>query len=501
MSEVVVTKYFGSKKSKSYKYVFICISGYNFVMWGHSIADAACRSDIDNAAIVGYQVWEFFDPVFGSAIVFFRILSGCLFISLAFHSNDSPEDENAEPQYDRFHTPINRNDEENIVGIIKFMTSNRNVRKQTLTIFNDPEATTTDLYFSAQTERFHRNTIRSYYGSVFVVLFAVVPFVTYDTLARHVGKPQDSKPKYAVELTINILLIVLNGWYIISCGWCPKKKKNGDNTMKSNTANYACNFCKNIKETWKKKFHFNAEFWIFLVFTVSAIIFNILLAKVEGGQDLATDITAIIAVILQSVFVFWTALVPSTLELTLLRRGHRHHSFSCLLLSLLFAITVGALAVDIEREHFGSTVHHYSFLRALAPLMVDFRVHAAILTYSVLSEFFQQRFTKREIKDKGIFEQVSGSLTEEPECFRTGCKRDDCKVFWKCTNNKCNSGAYCNKCFTNFIVKLGFCPTCSLKVDSDSCQTPPPLRPPSSSSQTSLLDDVGEVPHYGSGVI
>ncbi|XP_062501585.1 uncharacterized protein LOC134178714 isoform X2 [Corticium candelabrum] len=387
------------------------------------------------------------------------------------------------------------------------MMSTQKVRKQTLTIINEPGST--NYYYSAQNDRFHRNIIRSYYGSVFVILVVVVPFVVYDALARHVGKKQNVGRRYAVEIAVNILLIVLNGWYIVSRGgspnaecikglfcWIPtvrRRRKNPDG-RKSNTEKRAecvksdCNslqncgvcqccklHCKGVQRLLHVVLHTNVESPIFFIFTVSAIVFYIALAivaTVEQELARATDIIAIFAVFFQSVFVFWTTLVHNPLKL--LRRGHRCHSINSFLLSLLFASAVGALAVDIEREHLDPTVHENWYLRALAPLLVDFRVHAAILAYSVRSEFCQQRFTKGEIEDKGIFRRVDEESMGEG-CVRPGCKavysKESSVVFWRCITEDdtyaCNSKFYCNDCFENLIVKVGFCLICA---DAVTCE-------------------------------
>ena len=477
-------------------------------MWGHSIGDAVCRKEIDNAAIVGYQIWDFFDPIFGSAVVFFRILSGCLYISLTVPSDHPPEDHNAGKPYlistsENVNNHIDENDKKNSIGVTEFMMSNRKVRKQTLTIFNEPgtSGTVTNFYYSAQNDRFHRNTIRSYYGSVVAILFVVVPFVAYDALARHVGKKHEGQLKYVVELTINILLIGLNGWFIIFQGGFPNaesaKRLLGCTRKGQHTRRYSaipaecevsdcsisqkCSGCKCCELHCKgvQRFlhmakhvveHTNIEIPVFFVFSLFAVCFYIASAVVEHGGDRATDIIGIFSVILQSTFVFWTALVHNSLNL--LRHGNYHHSWNSFLLSLLFAVTVGSLAVDIEREHVDHEVHNKWYLRVFAPLLVDFRVHAAILTYSVLSEFDQQRLTERDIEDKKIFERVDNepSLAEGSECHRLGCKtlysRESDDAFWKCTaaGNGCQSKPYCNDCFKEFIVKVGFCPTCGDQI-------------------------------------
>ena len=474
-------------------------------MWTHNIADAVCRYEIDNSAIVGYQIWEFFDPILGSAAVFFRILSGCLYISFAVFSNDAPEDHKAGKPFLRStsvdaNSPIDDEVKENTVGITEFMMSNRKVRKQTLTIFNEPGATVTDFYYSAQNDRFYRNTIRSYYGSVLAFLLIVVPFVAYDALARHAGKKQESQKKYAVEIAINILLIGFNGWFIINGllnAECVKrlfrciKPANSDEDSKSNNARraeceksgcsgfetcgicHSCKFhCKGVQRFLHTVEQTNVEIPVFFIFTIFSLVFYIALAVIEDGGDLAADIMGIFAVILQSVFVFWTALVHNPLKL--LRLGNHHHSFNSFLLSLLFATTVGSLVVDIEREHLDYEVHDKWYLRVLAPLLVDFRVHATILTYSVLTEFLQQRLTEHEIEKKEIFERVHNvkSLADGSKCYRPGCKmlyykeKDD--VFWKCAKGSCQSEPYCSDCFKKLIVKVGFCPTCR---DSVTCKS------------------------------
>ncbi|XP_062501624.1 uncharacterized protein LOC134178751 [Corticium candelabrum] len=499
-------------------------------MWGHSIGDTVCRYEIDNSAIVGYQIWEFFDPIFGSAVVFFRILSGCLYISLAVASSDAPEDHKAGKPYLRSgsvvsNSPINENDKANIVGITEFMMSNRKVRKQTLTIFNEPGAIVTNFYYSAQNDRFHRNNIRSYYGSVVAILFVVVPFVAYDALARHVGKEQESQLKYAVELVINILLIGLNGWFIISRGGCPSAecikglfccKRKDLNETKSTTAKHAeckipdctssqkCGICKCCKVHRCKGLcrffhivqHTNVEIPVFLTFTFCSVAFYIALAVVEHGGDRATDITGIVAVILQSVFVFWTALVHNPLKL--LRRGNHHHTWNSVFLSLLFATTLGSLTVDIEREHLDHDVHDKSYLRAFAPLLVDFRVHAAILTYSVLSEFFQQRFTEHEMEKKNIFKPVSNErlLADECKCERPGCNVIYCKekdeVFWKCTEKTCQSEMYCSNCYKELIVKVGFCTKCG---DPATCKSSANSRDDNDNNDSTHANSVQRIEH------
>ena len=535
-------------------------------MWGHSIADTVCRSEVDNAAIVGNQVWELFDPIFGSAIVFFRILSGCLYISLALlsilknHTEDDSsrnvderngdegngDERNGDERNGDERNGDERNgdegngderngderngdegngdessDEANFMGVAKFMYSNRNkVWKQTLTISNTPGANTITISYSARDTRFYRNTVRSYYGTIVAVVFAVAPVVAYDTLARQVGKTQKSERKHFVELVLNGLLIFLSGLFIICrgrCCICEWKKelfdclRNRQQISRCCSSDHECHVCKCDVSECIKQFLRNIEIPVFFIFTIFSGIFYIALAGSEQGVDLATDIVGLFAVILQSVFVFWTALIPNPLNLLL--RGHTHHSWNSFFLSLLMATTLGSLAVDIEREHWGPTVHDKPYLRALAPLLVDFRVHAAILTYSVRSEFNEQRFTTREIEEKGIFERVP----REPECFRPGCKqvcRNDSDGYWKCTKPECTSRAYCNSCFTDLMVKVGFCPTCAPEVVSNACQTaPPPQTPPSlqtgQSSQTLSPSETppsspssrlprGEMPNYHS---
>jgi hypothetical protein len=118
----------------------------------------------------------------------------------------------------------------------------------------------------------------------------------------------------------------------------------------------------------------------------------------------------------------------------------------------------------------------------LAPLLVDFRLHAAILTYNVLSEFLDRhrqkdletQFEEASAEDRRL--QVRCSMPccparEEDKSEKKG--NGKVHVSWKCKGDKCSSNHdnaihyYCGHCFEDFIIRVGCCPKFLLENNYD----------------------------------
>ena len=447
LTEVAVRRYIGSNVNPLRKIVLYFVGVSNLLMWSHSIADSVCRSEVDNAAITGQQLWSFLDPVFGSAVVFFRILSACLYISLARSSSKERHDPRTGTTY-YLRLPRTDHDEELQKScsqrLLDFMmSSQRNVNntnvEQQITAYHDRDHTY--FYYSVLDDRQQRNTVRSLYGTIIGIPFVAVPFVAYDALARRAGKEQDSYLKYAVGIATNSYLIIVL-CILIFLALCSSKSCSG---FKDNCKSYLKGVVTNVKS--------NVEAQVFVIFSITGVVFYGMLAGVQHGGDLASDILGILAVVLHAIFIFFTIFSGHRLEL--FGQGIHKHTRISVLLSLLFAVTLGSLAVDIEREHLDHDVHDKPYLRALAPLIVDFRVHAAILTYNVLSEFLSQQ-TSKELEN--TFEEFPQTEGNRPPCSWCRLNQEERETAsWKCTVCT-NTHNYCEKCYRGFVRKVGKCP-------------------------------------------
>ena len=388
LTEVAVRRYCGFKPSRLRKFGLLFLFMTNGVMWVHGIGDGVCRSEVDNAAIIGQQLWSFLDPVFGSAVVFFRILSMCLYFSLAFSSSEERHDPGTGSIYYLRWSCIDCEEVKSLkTGNRRLLDSimDNNGQKvnveQKMKLYHDHDFTY--CYYSALDDRHQRNVVRSLYGALLGIPIVTTPFVAYDVLIRNAGKAQDSHKKFGVEIATNTSLIIILIVLIVSA--CAASER-------------CCCSKKCLKQAVT-----NVEAWVFGIFTVTEVVFYGLLVGVQDGGDLAAHVLGLFTVVLHAVFIFFTNFSGHHLEL--FWRGVHMHTRISVCLSLLFALTLGSLAVDIEREHHDHDVHDKPYLRAFAPLIVDFRVHAAILTYNVLSEFRSHRTSKEELK-KG-FEEIS----------------------------------------------------------------------------------------------
>ena len=375
--------HFGSESSTDH--ILFFLSGVNFMLWAHSIADAACRSQLDNAHIIGREMWEFFEPFLASAFVFFRILSGCLYFYLATSLPETVEGESNDKPFAHFertslHSSMSE-DEKNVLGLTRFMLRNQAVSKQSLTVCQGKNATT--VYYS--TKNYRNQEI--YFASVIVIPFAVIPFVAYDSVSRHSKNMKNTQLKFIVEVVINITVTLVCLW-LICChfvlSWkkskkCLKctKRLNGTNCKEcaaSDCNNCQCSFvCKYCQDHCRcnlfehKLKQFDVEITVFFVFTLMAAIFYIMAVSVESGGDRAADILGLFAVILQSLILFSTILVHKPLKLV---------QFNCrisfflsifflwpyclLLLWRLYLLTLreSILIVSFTRNHSLEHLHH-----------------------------------------------------------------------------------------------------------------------------------------------
>jgi hypothetical protein len=480
-------------------------------------------------------MWSFFDPLFASSFIFFRILSACLYFSFAVASSEERHDPQSGSLYYLKGSPnsvesppsdgtanstagnVNPGSssvslEKGNKGLLDFMLKrdgNVDVQKRDvehkMKIYHDHERGSTYCYFSVVSGQQQLNNTRRIYTRMLAIPFVTIPIVAYDVFVRDAGIEQEhsNSKKSTVEMVVNTAMIgflgILIGWRLVSGTYrspcCCRCDPIG-------CVKYCYNGCMKVM----RRTLCNVEGVVFLAFSAGGIVFYITEAvlyekaiehknvtahenvtKQERPIILAADSLGSFAVLLHSIFIVSTNFSGHQLER--FKRGvHSCCNFLITLpLAVLFALTLASLGIDIEREHHDDLVHHSPRLRGIAPLIVDFRVHAAILTYNVLAEFHRQRITKKEVdetfkKSKPAGKENSTEKCCMPRCSKktktegsgspanseettTGCMSSRCRsdakvVLWKCSKEKCSGEHYfCDVCFKDFVTKLKECPT------------------------------------------
>jgi hypothetical protein len=455
VTEVAKRRYLGDEERDWRKALFIFLAVNNFVLWGHSIADNVCRYEVDNGAIVGQQLWSFLDPLFGSTIVFFRILSGCLYISLAYYSHHDRVDARSGNYYHKRSEPSNLEDQalkSTNRKMLEFMMSgdlSKASGEHKMKMYQDKSVTY--WYYSKVDDNQQRKRMRSLVGAVTAIPVVTILFVAYDALARHAGKEQETQLKYAVEVAANSVLIITIACVIVLFCYCYRTDREDPKCSLSCGRILSC-----VNQCWKDAI-INVESIVFFIFTVTGVVFYGLLTGVEDEGDRAADILGILAIVVHAFFIFSTNFSENRLKL--FGPSSKRHTRMAALLLVLFAVTLGSLVVDIEREHLDHDVHDKPYLRAFAPLIVDFRLHATILTYNVLSEFIDHGRQEQQLKKK--FAKVSKPEEVKRCFFIPSCPRLT-TVYWKCLDSSCKTPhIYCDHCFKNIITKVGCCPEVS----------------------------------------
>lgn len=73
------------RSGQFFKSILISQAILNFTLWADALFDTACRTEPDNAIFFGEDFWIICKPIFKAALVAVRILSALLFLMLAMH--------------------------------------------------------------------------------------------------------------------------------------------------------------------------------------------------------------------------------------------------------------------------------------------------------------------------------------------------------------------------------------------------------------------------------
>ena len=148
----------------------------------------------------------------------------------------------------------------------------------------------------------------------------------------------------------------------------------------------------------------------------------------------------------------------------------RHSILASSCLGLLFCLSVSSLIISIQREEYDESIDNVLVLHILIPLLVDFRIHAAILSFSMISDFIEHHYVEglecHDLRTEPTESDISCNCT----CAMPGCGK---KIYpapeyhMTCSKDDCYN-MFCSECCDVVICQTGTCTCAFEETASDS---------------------------------
>jgi hypothetical protein len=423
--------------------------------------------DHDNEEIFGKEVWANVRPLLRSGLVFFHIISAFLYWTLTIE--DHPTEKLIRERMRREKARINLN--RRIRGLSELMAKLATVDHVTIEGFRNCEQYLQILRYG-DSIRYSLKLVTPgqvwlsdlmYMFSFPALLIILVPPFTYLYLLHHEGKEfPDADYKFTVDLTLDSLITCLCGVLLMALpNWSPPETDRSS-ILESFAQRKIRPFSERVISWFTSKvWLFNAEAMSIIVFGLASVMFCITsVTEMESKVEVVTSIFGIVSTVTQLI----TILVIKFRGKRHRRLARSHSTLISVCLGFLFCVSLSSLIVTIIREDTDKTVHHDPLLRTLMPFLVDFRVHAVILNFSMATEFIQHRYPEgleyRDLRRTGTVElERSGNCY----CAMFGCGR---QIFVApeyhvaCSEENCDK-VYCSECNDVVISQLGMC-VCAL---------------------------------------
>lgn len=427
---------------------FLFMATYNFTFWGDAVSHTVCYNDQDNGIIVGEHVWPLLKPLTRTAVAFYRILSACIYFTLALPAKHPNSISQRSSCLDTFQSRMS-----SIATVVSKVASadmttgrrahplTRRITEQTVRCVRRAGT----IRYSYQTLTFGQlrlidNVLICAFPGIVIILLP--PFL-YGLMIRTAGGHQPSGSKYQVELALSWMILGLTFCCLVLIpDYSLKRKAHDFPSMAKGRLSWLV----------------DAEALTLLVFglasilcyLISGIFFSIYTDDLESPRgESATAFVTCFSCLSQLVLILLVKF-RKRVHRSLARR---YSNWLGAALTLLFAASLSALIVSIQKEEFDELVHEWKSLHSLMPLVVDFRVHVVILTYSMLVDFVEHRYRKGVYLD---VLPVPGSWASQPKCGMPGCNTLVSDGVGRCSRNGCGRG-YCSVCFDNILSQVGSC--------------------------------------------
>ena len=206
-----------------------------------------------------------------------------------------------------------------------------------------------------------------------------------------------------------------------------------------------------------KRWLSNAEGLTFSIFGAAAVMFHLIAFGyffiLNEGSSRGNFWTSVFG-IFSSFFQLFVILTVKFGNKTDVAAAHRHPSLIAWAMAVLFSLSLSSLVVAIQREEFDDLIERFLPFKVLMPLLVDFRTHASLLNFSMLTDFLQHRYPK-EVD----YMQLQQNYSEEiAHCAVPGCNR---RIF---PGPELHMGCqtcgrqFCEECYTVVISQTRTCP-------------------------------------------
>lgn len=452
--------------------IFIFFAIYNFARWGDTIVNSVCKFDRDNGVVIGDDAWKMVRPLLRSSIVFFRILSACLYWTLAF------------PQLGKQRQCLRSCDKaaqelkSRVCGISELMcgiaTANpsqcrplhRRVREQTVRCVRHGDSVR--FSYNIVTSKQLRLADNMYVLSFPAIAIVAVPPFMYGVMTSDDDENGIYGYRFMVELLLaaSILIISLSLLFLVPVFQSTTPPSNtGYGAVSCDIFQQSLSRSERI-QLWMKRNNWllNAEALTVSIFGIATVIFHTAaaawFAKSKGTSSVRNTAMSAMSMVasLAQLLVILSIKFRSQVDVV---RVRRYASWVASAAGLLFCLSLSSLVVGIQREEYDEHIHEFVPLHILMPLLVDFRVHASILNFSLMTDFLEHRYPK------GIdYRHLDGNSsrhfdTGSHSCAVPGCGRaiyPGPEYHMTCAEQDCQR-QFCHDCCDVIISQTGTC-TC-----------------------------------------
>ena len=412
----------------------------NFTLWADALFDAACRTEPDNAIFFGKDFWDICKPIFKAALVAVRILSALLFLMLAMHGRGHAHSDNRGEQTKESDDHIELSDiaekehhaitaEQADLGkktrkyqqhVDDLDRAFKHIETAVRKLLCEDHSTSNVAVVSGGKQEPKLSRILSIPSNInygVVVRLSKLGGNSFEYVAEAISSRQIGTEAFLHSMSFVGLIVILIPPVVL--GWALKLVEGDD------IAKYApeliihsiiiicCLFVllrRSPVHHWTIKTHVsmvirlkdlvhNPELSAITIFAIAANLYHLLLFIFYcEASDLFLDGWPQVDV--------FAAIISATMRLVVvwifkMRNGatfrKRNDTLTEIILGTLAACSVSVLIMDIQREEFNDNEHmlvehlHLSWvepvLGVLAPLSVDFSLHAALLLYSVFHDY------------------------------------------------------------------------------------------------------------------
>eukprot|EP00118_Oscarella_pearsei_P002134 m.9631 g.9631 ORF g.9631 m.9631 type:complete len:643 (+) comp21499_c0_seq1:181-2109(+) len=438
------------------KSIFFIMSAYNYTRWIDTIANGICKEDHDNGEVIGHQMWNTLRPLLRSSVVFFRILSASLYLTLPILEEKK---EIAALDY-REDAIRNR-----ITGLAEYMvniasTSNvKNLRRRVCEQQLHCVRLGNQVFFSYSATTSGQLRLGDILSSfAFLgILVVIIPSFAYAVIV-HTGSQEDYR--HSVQLGLSAVSLLLCLWSLVVI----PQWKSSENRLTTNL-----DF---LQEPISSLWILEPEAITISVFGMASVVYNILrLAYMHSGEKINTPLRMAATAIqgLECVLLYLLLVMVIFRKKLKKRMTRAKYVATSYVLAFLFCILLSSIILGIQEEEINEFVKGTPVLHGFVALAVDYRVHSAIIVFSMLKEFVERRFPKGlDIYDIEAQNEATGqaflyvSNDSQPICQGPGCKKpvySGPEPFMVCSH--CHKPC-CKDCCDAFFSKTGIC-TCGLE--------------------------------------